>query len=226
MMILLLGACTAALQAQTYDVYVLGGGSTLLDKKSYTVYGADFQSDYTTGPTFTVGAEIPVFRKNLSAEGSYEYVHNNLAVYNLVNSSALNNEIGYGVQDQRVSADIVAHPAKPLKGIEPYFDAGIELDRFSATSSGAQTAKSEGFNGVPNTTLSAENLFGYNFGFGLDISLTHMIAIRLDARDHRFTSPTFGLPSAATTAFTAYYPISGHAQDVEYSAGFVFRFGK
>lgn len=224
-MVVLLGGSAVALHAQSYNVFVLGGASTILGSHSYTVYGAQFLSNYTTGPSFTVGAEIPVTRI-LSAQGSYGYVRNNLAVFNFVNSTTPNSEIGYGILDQRISADIVAHPARSHKSVQPYVSAGLELDRFSATSGAAAIAKSDGFNGVLNTTLSPGNSFGFNFGGGLDITLTHLIAIRLDARDHIFRTPTFGLPSAASSTFTAYYPVSGHLQDLEYSAGFVFRFGK
>lgn len=225
MMVVLLGASAAALHAQDYRIFVMGGGSTLLDRQRYTVYGADFESYYKTGTTFTVGAEIPVYRM-LSAEGSYGIGRNNLIVNNYVNSTVPNQETGYMMQDQRVSADVVAHAEKPIKGVRPYFVAGVELDRFSATSSAAALAKSEGFNGVPNTVFTPENKFGYNLGFGLDISLTHMLALRLDARDHIFGSPTFGLPSSTTSAFAAYYPIGGNVHDLVYSIGAVFHFGK
>lgn len=225
MMVVLLGGSAVALHAQSYNVFVMGGASTISGSQSYTVYGAQFLSNYTTGPSFTVGAEIPVTRI-LSAQGAYGYVRNNLAVFNFVNSTTPNNEIGYGMLDQRISADIVAHAAKPHKSLQPYLSAGLELDRFSATSGAAAIAKSEGFNGVTNAVLSPENIFGFNFGGGLDISLTHLIAIRIDAHDHIFRTPTFGLPPTASSAFTAYYPVSGHVQDLEYSAGFVFRFGK
>ncbi len=225
MMVVLFGASAAALHAQDYRVFIMGGGSTLLDRQHYTVYGAAFESYYKTGASFTVGAEIPVFRI-FSAEGSYGISHNNLIVNNFVNSTEPNNETGYMIQDQRISGDVVAHAEKPIKGVRPYFVAGVELDRFSATSAAAALAQSEGFNGVPNAVLSPDNKFGYNFGFGLDISLTHMLALRVDARDHIFGSPTFGLPAAATSAFTAYYPIGGNAQDLVYSVGAVFHFGK
>lgn len=219
------GVSAQALHAQSYKVYMMGGGSILSDHHSYTVYGASFSSKYEIGTSFTVGAEIPVTRI-FSAEGSYGYVRNDLAVTNLVNSTTPNREIKYGIQDQRISADIVAHASKPFNSVLPYLVAGLELDRFSATGTGTATAQNEGFNGVPNSLLSPDNRFGFNFGGGLDISLTHLLAVRLDARDHIFNSPTFGLPSAATSSFTAYYPVSGRAQDLVCSAGIVFRFGR
>lgn len=224
MLIALVAASVAVLHAQGYEVFVMGAGSTLVNHRSYTVYGASFSSKYKIGPGFVAGAEIPI-TKVLSAEGSYGFVRNNLAVTDLANSTTPNEQIEYGIQDQRISVDAVGHASKPIKGVLPYLDVGLELDRFSATGSGAATARSEGFNGVPNTVLSPDNKFGFNFGGGVDISLTHRLSVRLDARDHIFGSPTFGLPASTGSTYTAYYPVSGRAQDLVYSAGIVFHFG-
>lgn len=225
MIIALLGASAAALHAQTYNVFITGGGSSIFDKQYYSVYGAAYGSTYKTGASFAVGAEIPI-TKILSAEGSYGFTRNNLAVTNFYNTAVPNNRIEYPIQDQRVSADAVAHSATFLKGVMPYVVAGVEFDRFEPTSTGAAMAKSSGFNGVPNAVLSPDNKFGFNFGFGLDIKLARMLAFRIDARDHITGTPTFGLPASVSSgSTTAYYPVKGRASDVVYSAGFVFRFG-
>jgi Outer membrane protein beta-barrel domain len=224
-MLVVFCASGAALHAQDYRVFVMGGASSLFDKRYYSVYGVSFGSTYKTGADVTVGAEIPVL-KLLSAEGSYGYVRNNLAVTNFFNTPIANAETGYPILDQRVSADAVAHAAKPFKGVRPYLVLGIEFDRFAPTSTGAARAKSAGFNGVPNTVLKADDKFGWNFGFGMDINLMRFLAFRIDVREHRTATPTFGLPAATTTGFGAYYPVSGRAEDVDYSAGFVIHFGK
>ena len=224
MAIVLLSASTAALHAQDFRVFVEGGVSSLRDKQYYNVYGASFASTYKTGNSFTVGAEYPIF-KTLSAEGSYSRFRNNLAVTNYFNSTTPNEEIGYGIQGQRVMLDANAHSATPIKRVRPYVVFGLDLDRFAPTSAGAALAKSRGFNGVPGTVLNTDDKLGYNFGFGLDISLNHLLAIKLDARDHRVATPTFGLPQAATSGVTAYYPVTGKMHDFVFSAGFVIHFG-
>ena len=224
MMVVLLGSSAAALRAQDYRVFVEGGGSTIYDKRYYNAYGVSYGSTYKTSNSFAVGAEIPV-RRLLSVEGSYGISRNNLAITNFYNSAVPHNETGYGIKNQRISIDAVAHGAKSFKGLRPYLVLGIEADRFAPTSAGAATATSPGFNGVPNTVLKPQFQFGYNFGGGVDISLTHFLAFRLDARDHRVRTPTYGLPSAATSTFTAYYPVGGHMNNIVYSAGFVFHFG-
>jgi opacity protein-like surface antigen len=223
--VMILGANAAALHAQGYRLFVMGNGSALFDKKYYNVYGAAFGSTYRLGAGFTAGGEYPL-KKNLGVEGSYSYIRNNLVVTDFFNSASPSNETGYDIADQRISADVVAHSPRSLKGVRPYISAGLELDRFSPVGTAAARAQSPGFNGVPNTTLSPDNKFGYNFGAGVEIKLISMIAIRVDFRDHITGSPTFGLPQQATTVFTTYYPISGSAHHVEASAGLVFHFGK
>ena len=223
MAVVILSASAAALHAQDFRVFVMGGVSSLHDKQYYQVYGASFASTYKTGNSFTVGAEYPVF-KTLSAEGSYSRFRNNLAVTNYFNSSTPNEVVGYGIQGQRITVDANAHSATPIKGVRPYLVFGLDLDRFAPTSEGAALAHSQGFNGVPGTVLSSDDKLGYNFGFGLDISLTHMLAFRLDARDHRVATPTYGLPQSASSGVTAYYPVTGKMHDLVFSAGLVIHF--
>jgi hypothetical protein len=221
---LILGAGAAALHAQSYRFFAMGTGSSLFDKKYYNVYGAALGSTYWIGAGGTAGGEYPL-RKNLGVEGSYAYIGNTLVITNFFNSAVPNSQTGYDIADQRVSLDGVAHSPKAFKGVRPYISAGVEYDRFAPMGHAAATAKG-GFNGVPNTVLSPDDKFGYNFGGGLEIKLFRMVAVRVDLRDHLTGSPTFGLPAKATTGFTAYYPISGSAHHVEASAGFVFLIGK
>ena len=222
---MVLSASAAALQAQNFSLFVMGGGSALFSKKYYNVYGASFGSTYKTGSTFTVGADIPII-DILDAEVSYSQVRNNLAVTDFYNAATPSQEIGYPTLNQRVSLDAFAHAPKAIKGVRPYISAGLDYNHFGPAGTAASRAQSQGFNGVPNATLSAQGKIGVNFGWGLDFKLTRIIALRFDMRDHYMPSPTFGLPSQATSGLTAYYPISGRAQNVTVSAGFVFHFGK
>jgi hypothetical protein len=222
--IVLLSASAAALHAQDYRVFIEGGVSALHDKQYYQVYGASFASTYRTGNSFTVGGEYPVL-KSLSAEGSYSRFRNNLAVTNYFNSNVPNNVIGYSIQGQRISLDANAHSGKPFKGVRPYLVFGLDLNRFAPTSDGAALARSKGFNGVPGAVLESDDRLGYNFGGGLDITLTHLLAVKIDARDHISRTPAYGLPGALTTSAGAYYPVTGHMHDLVFSAGFVVHFG-
>jgi hypothetical protein len=216
-------ASAGALRAQDLRLFIEGGVSSLHTKQYYQVYGASFSSTYRTGNSFTVGGEYPIF-KTLSAEGSYSRFRNNLAVTNYVNSTTPTDVIGYGIQGQRISLDANAHSGKPIKGVRPYLVFGLDLNRFAPTSGGAALAQSRGFNGVADTVLKTDDRIGYNFGGGFDIGITHMLAIRIDARDHVSRTPSYGLPGSATSSFGAYYPVTGKMQDLVFSAGFVIHF--
>lgn len=221
---MVLGAGAAVLHAQEYRVFAMGTGAQLFDKKYYNVYGAALASTYKIGDGYVLGGERHIW-KNLGVEGSYAHIVHTLVITNFYNSSVPNAQTGYDIANQRISLDAVAHSPKYIKGVKPYLSVGVELDRFGPSGKASLIAH-QGFNGVPNTVLSTENRFGYNFGFGLEIKLLGRLAARVDLRDHIVKSPTFGLPSQATSSFGAYYPIGGSAQDVEASAGFVFLFGK
>jgi opacity protein-like surface antigen len=224
MVVVIACASGAALRAQDLRVFIEGGVSSLHDKQYYQVYGASFASTYRTGNSFTVGGEYPVF-KSLSAEGSYSRFRNNLAVTNYVNSTTPNDVIGYGIQGQRISVDANAHSGKSIKGVRPYLVVGLDLNRFEPTSDGVALAQSRGFNGVTGTVLKSDDRLGYNFGGGLDISLTRFLAVKLDARDHISRTPSYGLPESASSNFGAYYPVTGKMHDMVFSAGFVIHFG-
>ncbi len=222
--IMILGGSTAALQAQTFRIFAMGTGSMLFNKRYYNVYGAALGSTYNIGDGYVVGGEHHLW-KNLGVEGSYANVLNTLVVTDFYNAAVSNKKTGYNITNQRVSLDAIAYSPKAIKGVLPYISAGVELDRFVPTSQALTTAKGN-FNGVANTVLSTDNKFGYNFGGGVEIKLISIVAVRVDLRDHITGSPTFGLPAQATTAFASYYPISGSADHVEASVGFVLQFGK
>ena len=224
MVVVLAGASATALRAQDLRLFIEGGVSSLHAKQYYQVYGASFASTYRTGNAFTVGGEYPIF-KTLSAEGSYSRFRNNLAVTNYVNSTTPNDVIGYSIQGQRISVDANAHSGTNIKGVRPYLVFGLDLNRFSPTISSETLAQSVGFNGVPGTPLITDERIGYNFGGGFDIGITHLLAVRIDARDHISRTPSYGLPESATSGSGAYYPVTGKMHDLVFSAGFVVHFG-
>ncbi|MGD0221594.1 MAG: hypothetical protein ABSF71_04600 [Terriglobia bacterium] len=128
-------------------------------------------------------------------------------------------ESEHGVRNQRFSGDLVAHAPKSFAGLKPYLAGGLEYDHFSQPGS-----SSDIFNGFSNVTLGAANKIGVNYGGGVDMKLLPHVALRVDVRDHLMTSPTYGLPSSSSIG--PFYPISGVAHDLEYSAGLVIHLGK
>lgn len=211
-----LGASATALYAQDYSVFFMGTISSLFDKNYYNEYTTPYGSSYKTGGGITFGAEVPL-GKILGVEGSYSKVRNNLAITDYGLSTPL--ESGYGIHDQRLSGDLVAHAPRSFLGFKPYLAAGLEYDRFSPVG-----PSSDIFSGFVNVALGAANKVGVNYGGGVDMKLLPYLNLRLDVRDHLTSTPTYGLPSSSGTG--PYFPVSGAAHDLEYSAGIVLHFKK
>lgn len=216
-LIVVLSVSAISTEAQGYNVFLMGGGSSLFDSRTFDINSGPFGSAYSTGGQFTVGAQAPLV-SILSLEGSYGWGRNNLRITNFGTSV----ETGYGIHNQRVSGDLVAHSPISFLGLRPYADAGLEYDRFSPYGT-AQTSFGN-FTTSGSSILSPDNKLGFNYGGGLELKLIPLIGLRFDVRDHVTGSPTFGLPMQSNTS--PFFPVSGAAHDLEYSAGIVFHFGK
>ena len=215
---------TTSVRAQNYRFFIMGGGSSLLDQRSFTE-GVDihYSSAYAGGGKAILGVEVPL-DKFFGIEASYGIGSNNLEINNLTYTYTLIKS--YGVRNNRGSADIVGHIPGVFRGMRAYAVVGVEYDLFSPTSSAQTLAKTEGFARATSATLASEGHSGFNFGGGIDYKVASKVDLRIDVRDHMFGSPTYGLPQAATSASSPYFPISGSAQNIEYSIGLVYRFGK
>jgi len=211
-----LGASATALNAEDFSVFAMGSISSLLDKGYYNEYTTPYGSTYKTGGGITFGAEYPL-GKILGVEGSYSRVRDNLVLTNYGLSTP--QETGYGIHNQRFSGDLVAHAPRSFFGFKPYLAAGLEYDRFSPVGPPSDT-----FSGFVNVSLGAANKVGVNYGGGVDRKLLPYLNLRIDVRDHLTSTPTYGLPSSSGVG--AYFPVSGAAHDLDYSAGIVFHFGK
>jgi opacity protein-like surface antigen len=215
-LVVALGAGTASLNAEDFSVFVMGSVSSLFDTGHYNEYTTPYGSTYKTGGGITFGAEVPL-GKILGVEGSYSKARNNLALTNYGVSTP--QESGYGIHNQRFSGDLVAHAPRSFLGFKPYLAAGLEYDRFSPVG-----PSSNAFNGFVNVSLGAANKVGVNYGGGVDMNLLPHVSLRVDVRDHLTSTPTYGLPSSSGNG--PYFPVSGAAHDLEYSAGFVVHLGK
>jgi opacity protein-like surface antigen len=215
---------TTSVRAQNYRFFIMGGGSSLLDQRSFTERFIPYTSGYAGGGKVIVGVEVPL-DKIFGVEVSYGIGSNNLEINNLNYTYTVTKS--YGVRNNRGSADIVGHVPGVWRGMRAYGVVGVEYDLFSPTSSAQSLAKTEGFAcATCSATLASEGHSGFNFGGGIDYKVASKVDLRIDVRDHMFSSPTYGLPQAATSATSAYFPISGSAQNIEYSIGLVYRFGK
>jgi hypothetical protein len=224
-----LSLSATSVRAQGYKLFIMGGGSSLSDQRSFPERYVNYSSRYSSGGKVIVGVEAP-FYKIFGVEASYGIGSNDVRINNLTYSYSLIK--GYGVRNSRFSADIVVHVPRAWRGIRAYGVVGVEEDTFSPTTAAKALAKTAGFAcEIGNTptcsaTLSSQSEGGFNFGGGLDYKVASKFDLRIDVRDHIFGSPTYGLPLTATSAFSAYYPITGSARDIEYSIGLVYRFGK
>jgi hypothetical protein len=216
---------TATGRAEDYRFFVMGGGSSLLDKKSFTQYYQPYPytSNYAGGGKVVLGVEVP-WHKVFGLEGSYGFGRNNLEITN-PNYSPTQVK-GYGIRNNRISGDIVLRAPGVWNGIRPYAVVGLEYDIFSPTSAAQTLAESHGFAGAASGKLASQGLGGFNFGGGFDYKVASKVDLRIDVRDHWTGSPTYGLPSTSPAAFAAYFPVSGSAHAIEYTVGIVYRFGK
>ena len=197
----------------------MGGGAFLGDERFFTEplpageRSDQFRSNYASGGRLIFGGEYSLSRI-LGVEGSYAVGHNNLQLANLTQSQTLS----YGVRSQRVSGNLMLHSPLAFLGLRPYATVGLEYDHLGPTSQAKTLAFTQGFAGQL-VTLGASNQVGFNYGGGAEWSFLPDLALRLDVRDHITGTPTYGLPHAR-------FPVSGAAEDVEFSAGLSFHFGK
>jgi opacity protein-like surface antigen len=219
---------TTSLRAQGYRFFIMGADSPLTDKRLFSegpngTSTIPYGSRYAGGGKVIAGVEVR-FHKIFGIEGSYGFGRNNLEITNFNYNPAL--VMGYGVRNNRFSADIVGHVPGVWRGIRAYGVAGVEYDLFSPTSSAQTLAESQGFAFAPSAKLASQGKPGFNAGAGIDYKVASKVDLRLDARYHTFGSPTYGLPQAPTSTSAAYFPVGGPAHDIEYSLGLVYRFGK
>jgi len=214
-------------RAQNSLVYVTGGGTSMRDARSfYAAASIPFNTLYATGGAANLGIEVPLKKSKIfGLEASYGFSQNNLKVTNNNNRTSPVVK-SYGVRDSRFSGDLVVHSPSTYRGARPYFVLGAEYDRYSPTSSAMTTARRSGFLLASVARLASEGDGGVNIGGGIDYKLGKKAGLRLDVRDHVTSSPTLGLPYGSTPTSLAYFPISGNAQNIVYTIGLVYHFGK
>jgi hypothetical protein len=221
--------CATTGSAQDNKFFLTGGGSTMLDNRSINELFRPWESSWATGGKGTAGFEHPIKKSKVwSAELSYGFGENHMKLADYDYSYHPNH--AYSLWADRVSADLVLHTSVfTYRGGHPYLVAGVEYDSFTPSSAAKQVAAQSGFGPEPSagTQLKTAGNGGVNFGAGMEWKITSKIGFRLEARDHVFRSPTLGLPtSEPATAGLAWFPVSGNTQNIEYSVGLTYRFGK
>jgi opacity protein-like surface antigen len=211
-------------RAQNSLVYLTVGGTSLRDATSFQEISVPYSTNYATGGGANVGFEMPLKKSQMfGLEFSYGFSQNNLRLTNDSDNPVVTKS--YGLRDSRFSGDLVVHSPSAFHNARPYFVVGAEYDRYSPTSAATSLATTTGFAYYPTAKLTSEGYGGVNFGGGIDYKLTEKVGLRLDVRYHVTSSPTLGLPYGPTLTSPAWYPVSGHASNLEYTIGLVYHFG-
>jgi hypothetical protein len=213
-------------RAQNNRLFLLGSGSSFMDNRSFTEGYVPYSTRYATGGGGIVGIEVPLKKsKTFGVELSYGLSQNNLELAN--DAYTYKPFTAYGLRDNRISLDLVAHVPGTYYGTHPYVVFGLEYNDFSPTSAAQTLATKIGFAFEPTAKLSSQGSGGANFGGGLDHNITERLGLRLDIRAHFTGSPSFGLPTTEpSTAGLAWFPVTGNAHVIVYSIGVVYKFGK
>jgi hypothetical protein len=213
-------------RAQDKEFFLMGGGASLSDKRSFSEAYIPFGSAFSTGGKGIAGIEMPLKKsKTFGIEGSYGFGQNNLKLTNYNTTPAA--VTAYGLRTNRLSGDLVAHAPSSYHGVRPYAVFGLEYNLFSPTSAAKALGTSEGFAFEKTAKLGSQGAVGVNFGGGFEWRGSSRLGLRIDVRDHITTSPTFGLPTTEpSTTGLAWFPTTGNARNIEYSLGIVYHFGR
>jgi len=217
------------LQNMQMDLFVLGGGSTLVDATYFDSAGRLYHTRFEPNYKITFGGSMP-YGKLLKIETAFTFGPNNLVLTN----TNLFPHVGivYPVRDYIGSISAVVHAPFSRYHFRPYAEGGIEYDRFSPTPAAVAYAANYGWASVSSAIINHNDKFGMNIGVGLDRKLTKRLTFRIDMRDHITSPPAFGLahgvPVGGTTLSTtsAIFPVKGHANDMVYTAGIIYHLGK
>ena len=214
---MLVAASSTALRAQQFSGFATVGTSSLFNKYSFIEYNNAYHSDYSFGPQFAIGGE-GLLTSILGVEVAIGVGRNNLRVTN----SNTATRMSYGIDKERLSADLVIHLHGTLLHGKPYLVLGPEFDRLAPYGLAASPSSTPGFLNDPFVYLRVNGKMGFNFGGGLELKVRPKLGLRLELRDHIFPAPRFGLPLTAITG--AYFPVQGSTNNVEISVGLVYHF--
>ena len=192
-------------------VEAFGGGSVLKADRSFLVDGEPFRSSFADGGKFGFRGTVDL-TKHWAVEAAYSYGTNNLRITDL--GEVPPRVVGFGTRVHDVSGNALYFLDLSGTRLRPFLTAGIGFARYNPTSQAKAAAVALTFTGEP-TVINGTNQPDFNFGAGVEATLTDHWGARFDLRDHLTGLPTFGVTKAL-------FPVSGTAQNIEYSVGVVF----
>jgi len=195
---------------------VFGAGSFLAANRTFTVDGDIFNTKYESGPRFGFRATGSLSDR-VSIEGTYSFGRNNLRVTTM---RAIPVMRLFETRTHQFSGNAMYYLSGLSEDWKPFVTAGIGVTRFSPTQ------EATAFAGVrfldDPASLQSTGGFGVNIGGGTEYQLSNSWGLRFDLRDHLMGVPTFSLPQASTGPGSVFYPVSGHANNLEAAAGVIF----
>jgi len=210
---------TDAMAQQVSDlrISVFGGGSVLAANRTFSIDGDLLNTKYETGPRFGFRGTGSLSDR-ISVEGSYSLGRNNLRVTNVTAIPVMRL---FETKTHQFSGNALYYLTGLGENWKPFVTAGLGITRFSPTQ------EATAFAGVrfldDSATIQPSNKFGVNFGGGAEYQFgVSSFGLRADFRDHIMGVPRFSLPQAPTGPDGVFYPVSGQANNLEFSAGLVF----
>jgi Outer membrane protein beta-barrel domain len=198
-------------------VTFLGGASLLSGSRSFVIGPRLFDTQFQNGIKIGLRGTINL-GEHWGAEGTYSFSANGLQVTQTAPASVRN----FGVHLHQITGNALYFFTAPDKALRPFLTAGVGVSRYSPTSD-AKLAAAQDFLGQP-AVLTSNSTFNFNFGAGIESRPWEHFGLRLDVRDHLSAIPRFGLPQSAASPASAFFPVSGRAQDFEIATGLTYYF--
>ena len=219
-LLVFMAACFSAgalAQDMNPRITFLGGASLLSGSRSFVIGPRLFNTQFQNGIKIGLRGTVNL-REHWGAEGTYSFSANGLQVTQTIPATVRN----YGVHLHQITGNALYFFDAPDKAIRPFVTAGVGLSRYSPTSD-AKLNAAQDFLGQP-AVLTSNSTFNFNFGAGIESRPWEHFGLRLDVRDHLSAIPRFGLPQSAASPASAFFPVSGRAQDFEIATGLTYYF--
>jgi opacity protein-like surface antigen len=194
---------------------LFGGGSFVSADRTFNVDGDIFNTKFESGPRAGVRGTASVTDR-VSVEGTYSFGKNNLRVTNVRTIPVLRL---FETRTHQLSGNVMYYLAGLSEDWKPFVTVGMGITKFSPTQEAAALASLRFFDDP--AIIQSSNKFGINFGGGTEFQVANSLGLRADFRNHLTGIPTFGLLQTPAGP-GAVYPVSGRANNMEFSGGVVF----
>jgi opacity protein-like surface antigen len=194
---------------------LFGGGSFISASRTFAVDGEIFNTKFESGPRAGIRGTASLTDR-VSIEGTYSFGKNNLRVTNVRTIPVLRL---FETRTHQLSGNVMYYMASLSEDWKPFVTVGLGITKLSPTQEAAAVASLR-FLDDP-AVIQSSNKFGVNFGGGTEYQVANSLGLRADFRNHLTGVPTFGLVQTPAGPGSAVYPVSGRANNMEFSGGVV-----